>query len=302
MAGYSFTSKRVPPPYIVASVKDLPVSLQELAQQALNAGETPTSIFVIPQQMVSKKLEGLGGMRRVPDQALLFTTDGLHHIMAGGKPGQPGQIAYLRADSLIYAHLRLILLYGRLELCGTKDDALTQIVIEYNAVSHFLIQPALHRFLRLSWGQPYPAKTNNDAASRFRYEIRNASYKYRRGLEDYAIQAGEGLIGCVLQPPITKRLFKVIRLRIAPPVMLALTQHQLIVIEEGMTSATSLGWYFTFCPRDCVTGFEFMPNIAWQDMYIHLSKGNVTAERRTKVEKETAQDWQAFWSSQQSGL
>lgn len=299
MDGSSQASRRIPPPYLVKSVTDLPDGLRPLAEQALTAGETVETIFVIPQQMVPKKLEGLGGMRKVSDQALLFTTDGLHHIIAGGKPDQPGQIAYLRGDSLIFAHLRLILLYGRLEFCGTNQDALTQIVIEYNAVSHFLIQPALHRFLRLSWRQVYPEIIHDNATARFRYEIRNASYKYRRGLEDYAMQQDERLIGCVLQPPITKRILGVLRLRIAPPVMLALTQHQLIVMEEGMTSATSLGWYFTFCPRDCVTGFDFKPNIAWQDMFIHLRRDNIEVIRKTKVENNAVQDWQTFWSSQQ---
>jgi len=278
------------------------MGLRQLAEQALAGDEPVVTIFVIPQQIISKKFEGLGGIRSVPDQALLFTKDGLHHILGSSKPDQPGQVTYLRGDSLLYAHLSLILLYGRLELCGTNNGALTNIVIEYNAVSHHLVQPALHRFLRLSSGQAYPEKPYDETTRRFLYEIRKASYKYRRGLEDYALQTDDRLLGCVVQPPIVRRFLRVFRLRVAPPVLLALTQSQFIFIEEGMTSATSLGWYFTFCPRACITAIEFKPNNLWQDLCVHLRWGNVTAERRTKVEHDAAQDWQTFWSSQQSEL
>jgi hypothetical protein len=299
MVGSGFSSRRTPPPYLVNNLEDLPLGLRQLAKQTLAAKEPAVTIFVVPKQMISKKLEGLGGMRSVPDQALIFTTDGLLHILGSSKPDHPGQTAYLRGDSLIYAHLSLILLYGRLELCGTHNGALTKIVIEYNAVSHHLVQPAMQRFLHLSWGHAYPVKSYDVTTSRFLYEIRNTSFKYRRGLEDYALQTGESLLGCVVQPPILRRFLSIFRLRVAPPVLLALTQSQLIIIEEGMTSATSLGWYFTFCPRVCITGIEFKPNNIWQDMCIHLRRGNLTAERRTKVENDAAQDWQTLWTSQQ---
>ena len=292
-------SRRTHPPYLAQRIEDLPAGLRRLAEPALTVDDPVETIYVVPRQMIAKKLEGFGGMRNVPDQALIFTAHGVLHVREASPSERAGQVAYVQASSLAYAHLTLVLLYGRLELCGTNGETTTTIVIEYSTVSHQLVQPALQCFLHMSWEQPFPVKPYNETTNRFLYEIRMAPYKFRRGLEDYALQSDERLVGCIVQPPITRRFLGVFRRKIAPPMLLTLTQHQLIIIEEGLTSATSLGWYFTFCPRAGITDIEFKPNDLWQDMVVHLRRGEVNAQRRTKVGSEAAQDWRALWSSQQ---
>lgn len=292
MSRSGFDSKRTLPPYLASSLEQLPVELQRMAGPELPPDEPLETIFVVPRQMISKKLEGLGGMRTVPDQALIFTTQGVLHVLGSDKAGQAGQTTYLRGDRLLYTHLSLILLYDRVELCAAQDGELRRIVVEYNAVSHELFQPALHRFLRLSWQAAEQSNGGVKTSERFLYELRKASFKHRSGLEDYALQAGERLLGCVIQPPIMGRWLGVLRRKIAPPVLLALTDKQLIWIEEGMTSATALGWYITFCPRPRIAGFAIRPGVRWQEVSVQLSRGASAAERQTKLDPETALAWQ----------
>ena len=74
------------------------------------------------------------------------------------------------------------------------------------------------------------------------------------------------------------------------------TEHPLIMIEEGMTSATRYAWFITFCPRICVAGIGIGPNTAWQYLQMRLARGGLAADRRVRLEAPAALAWQALWS------
>ena len=148
--------RRTDHPYRAETLNDLPDGLRPLAEQSVIPGDPIETIFVVPERYLSQHWGEPGGMRRVPEQALLFTARGALHVQGENLPGQPAQATYLPGCDLLYAHLSLVLLYGRLELCGIANDALAHIVVEYNTIRHDLVQPGLQRLLRQAWGRRPP--------------------------------------------------------------------------------------------------------------------------------------------------
>ncbi len=288
-------SRRAGHPYQAETVADLPAELRLLAEGSLLSDDPIRTIFVVPPQTLLQKAAGRGGVRRLPVQALLFTTGGVLHLQGANPSGQAGQAVYLRSDSLIYAHLSLVLLYGRLELCGVSGGAQRRIVVEYNTVRHDLIQPELGRLLFLM-GEPAHAVQSNDGMTGALLEkIQQRSMKFRNGLQIYALQPGDGLLDFVFQPRILKRYGRIFRRLAAPASLIALTGRELILIEDGPANTTSYGWRFTFCPRKNITGVETSPNGVWQDVQVHLAKGEIQANHRLTLENDAAQTWLSIW-------
>jgi len=44
-----------------------------------------------------------------------------------------------------------------------------------------------------------------------------------------------------------------------------------------------------------VSGIEITPNAEWQDVNIHLKRGDVTANHQVTVENAAALTWQSLW-------
>lgn len=89
----------------------------------------------------------------MPEQALLFTSQGVLHVQAPVEPDQPPSTTYFQAADLLYTRLSLLLLYGRLELIGSVGGDLTRVEVEFNTVGEYLLRPPLEQFLQLTWGQ-----------------------------------------------------------------------------------------------------------------------------------------------------
>jgi hypothetical protein len=298
MATQSIFARRTQHPYRAKSLADLPVDLKRLAEPSLPPDDPIREIFVVPAQLVPLKLGGKGGMRNVPEQALLFTTQGALHVIGAGPAGHPPETIYIRGEDLIYANLTVVLLYGRLELCCVADGTLTRIVVEYNTVGHYLVQPGLLNLLDLACKPIASEQLPNWKTPGLLGQLEGKSLKFRNGLANYALQPDEHLLGYVYQPRILKRYWRVFKRLLAPAGLLALTDRELILIEEGRSSATSYGWYFSFCPRTNITGFETMPNGELIDLSVQLTKEAVTTDHLMTLDVKTTQEWQALWMSQ----
>jgi len=298
MPGPNTFSRRREHPYQAKNLTDLPVELRQLAERSLGLDGQVDLIFVVPPQVFPGS--SWGGPRYVPEQALLFTPLGVLHVQSTAAPRQAGQATYLHGAELVYARLSLLLLYGRLELAGLVNGVLSRVIVEYNTVGHDLLQPGLLRFLRLAWG-PAQAQENDNDTETLLCRLGGRSFKFMNGLRYYALQPDEHLLGYVFQPRIVRRYWRVFHRQIAPMTLLALTENTLIVIEEEQIGRAPLGWHFTFCPRICVSGIEAKPNKEWQDLYVHLVRGPVGADRRMTLDNETTLAWRALWLNQGVG-
>jgi hypothetical protein len=278
--------KRAEHPYRAKTIEELPAGLRDLAKKTLLPDDPAEKIFVIPEQMLSKKTGRFRRMHWVPEQSLLFTQRGVIHVQAGKSGDDMGQANYLAGSSLLYAQMSLILLYGRMEICAATNDEIARIVVEYNAVCHEMLEPSLPKLIRLTWDQAH-GQNANDSITFPLEKLEEQSLKFRNGLANHALQPDEKLLGYVFHPPHFRSYFHIMRRLIAPASLMALTDKQLIIIEEGMKSATSFGFVFTYCPRANVVGVDSEPTDTLQEVCIHLSKEAVTADHRLTLEKET---------------
>lgn len=296
-------ARRPEHPYRVASLDHLSSELQQLASLALPAAEEVRAIFVVPEQMLSRDWSGIGGIHRVAAQALIFTPKGVAHAQASLPDEAPGRAIYLRGDQLFYLRLIMILVYGRIELYGVVEGSLQQVVVEYNSVSQELIQPELYRLLRLSWQPGNAGNNNHHLTGALLNSLELKSTKFCSGLRNYALQPDEHLSGYIFQPLIQKKKFGFSKQPVAPASLIALTNRQLILVEEGLTSATSYGYFFTICPIENVSQIELRPNEALkanlplQNVQFHLKRDGMAAERSLVFENPNAQAAQALWAS-----
>ena len=286
-------ARRTDHPYQAKDLTDLPADLRQLADPSLGPTEPVNSIFVVPSQVFPG--HWWSGPRYLPEQALLFTSQGVLHVQGMAAPGRAGQATYVHGDELVYVHLSLVLLYGRLELAGLVNGTLSRVIVEYNTVGHDLLRPALYQLLRMTWKQDQ-AQDNDEHTGILLDQLEEQSLKFRNGLRYYALQSDERLLGFVLQPRITQRYWRLFRRLIAPAALLALTDHQLIVIEENRTTSAAYGWIFTFCPRTCVAGIEAKPNTEYQDLTARLVREQVTVDRQVRLSDEKATAWRDIWT------
>lgn len=291
----SVPARRTGYPYLVQTLADLSAELRLLVEQWHNADDPIRTIIVIPPQSIPKKLGGMGGVRSVPEQALLFTAHGVLHVQGSKSAGQPEQAAYLRAEDLLCAHLIIVLLYGKLELCRAAEGGLTRIVVEYNAARHDLIQPELHRLLDQASKRVTDEPRIDDSTDVILEELGQQSFKFKSGLRDYALTPRERLSGYVFQPRITKRYWYVFPRLVAPASLVALTDKELILIEEGRTNATSYGWYFTFCPRINIAGIEAIRNGDLYTLCVRLKKGGISTEQQTTLDVQSVETFYSLW-------
>jgi hypothetical protein len=280
-------------PYTVERLADLPDSLRQGAEPVLEPSDPINSIIVIPRHTQTK-------VRRqpfVPQQALVFTAAGLLHAQEAGTAAQPPVVTYLTSADLLYAHHSLILLYGRLELAGATRGELARIVVEYNTVGQYLLQPALSQFLGLALGSPPAAQTDGDRTEILLNRLGAQSFKFSNGLRFYALQPNERLLGFIFQPRLVRRHLRLFHQLIAPATLLALTDLAVILIEEERTTPTAHGWLITICPRRRIASIESKPNKEWRDVCVRLTGDNLTIERQMTVDNETALAWEALWLS-----
>jgi hypothetical protein len=116
------------------------------------------------------------------------------------------------------------------------------------------------------------------------------------GLQFYALQPGEKLLGSVFQPRITQTVLDFFRRAIAPASLVALTDQAVILIEEDKARGAAYGWLITLCPRKFVAEIESKPTYQWSEVSLHLRRNGVNETRKLTLENETARAWETMWA------
>lgn len=288
-------ARRAEHPYRLTHTADLPADLRQLAEEALGANDPVETIFVIPSQITSQALDRVRGMHRVPEQALLFTRQGVLHVKASGSTEHQGETVYVRGDSLLYARLSLVLLYGRLELCSAENGCLKKVMVTYNTVGHAFLQPVLQQFLKLTW-EPNPAENlKADLTAVLLEKLNQRSLKFRNGLQIYALQPDERLLGFVFQPRVVQTYLRIFQRVVVPATLLALSEQELILIDDGLSSVSSYGWNFHYYPRRGIADIAITPQEKWQVVRLSLYRDGVRVDHYARLENAAAQEWQALW-------
>lgn len=284
-------------PYLVDSLTALPADWQSAVAAALPSAELPHTIVMIPRHTQTTQKR----RRFVPAQALLFTAAGVLQVQAGMTPEQPPTALYLRGADLLVIRHSLILLYGCLELTGLVDDTPTRLVVEYNTVGLPLLLPAYQRLVQLAYGVP-PARVSDTEPLTvpLLQSLDQQSFKFKNGLQFYALLPGEPLLGYVWQPRITRRVIGPLRRPIAPAALLALTLQAVILMTEERAKGAAYGWLITFCPRRRLIGLAIRPRPPWYVLSVALERA--TPAPPVLLESERAAAWEQLWASQGQSL
>lgn len=287
-------------PYKVRSISDLSEELHFQASKHLPAGEEISSIFVIPRTIHPAQYHQ---PRFQPEQALLFTSNGILSVQESDLKGNFSAPIFIRAESLISMQVSLILLYGRLEIIAANDGESDRIVAEYNTVAHELLEPALHRFLSMA-AQRIENKIFDPSLERDAWsEVSGLHMKYANGLSLHAISKDEQLLYIAFQPAIRKIVFLGFTRRIAFPVLFALTNQQFIILgEEQAKGHTDYGWVINYCPLSVIDHIETVPEKQYQRLIIHLHFKEVQVKHEVKVDETTAFKISEFWNKISSRL
>jgi len=289
-------SQATPMPYAVSCLADLPGSLQEAARRSVNPGEALPSICVFPGRT---HLKDMYRWENVPGQALLFTDKSVLHLQAPLSPDQAATTVCLPATDLLYARLSLILMVGRLELV---DQSLSRMVVDFNAAGFNIIQPGLQHLLAAASRKninPAPqADPEVDRTEALLEQLGGLSFKFRNGLALYGLLPGERLLGCVFQPGLRGRHWRLFPYKVSETTLLVLTDQQLIIVEEQSRSRfPAYGWIFTFHPRHAVEKIAMTPSLPWQELTIGLKRlAGLNNDRNILLEAPNALAWRALWS------
>ena len=284
-------SQATPMPYSVASLADLPGSLQQAARKSVGSTDKPISICVFPGRTCLKNQHG---WEYVDEQALLFTGNGIFQILAPTSLHQDARTIYLRAADLLYARLSLILMYGRLELV---DESLSQVVVEFNAAGFDIIQVGLQELLGTSCGRNTISYPNAPLTKTILGELGELSFKFMNGLVLYGLLPGEHVLGFVFQAGIRGRRWHFFPYKISEPTLLVLSDKQLIVVEEQSRSKfPAYGWIFTYYPRKAIEKIGAMASRRWQELIIEIKSRAGLRDRRILLEHANFSTWQELWS------
>jgi hypothetical protein len=282
-------SQATPMPYSVASLADLPASLKQAAMHSMGSKNKPSSICVFPGRT---GLKNQSAWEYFDEQALLFTAEGIYQIQAPTSAHQDARIIFLCAADLLYARLSLILMFGRLELV---DESLTRVVVEFNAAGFDIIKPGLQQLLGAPGGRTItPLETASSKT--VLGELGERSFKFKNGLYLYGLLPEEQVLGFVFQPAIWGWRWHFLPLKISETTLLALTDQQIIVVEEQSRSRfPAYGWIFTFYPRKAINKFGMNPTRRWQELIIELKSKAASIDRRIILEESNGSAWQELW-------
>jgi hypothetical protein len=252
-------------PYLIQSIDLLPAGFCTIAKSYPGTSDAHATIWVVPEQDICRSR----GRTRVPSQALIFTQSGVLHIEAPESKGQDTQVRWISVQHMVMLKLSLILLYGKLEIWGLEKGTATKIEVEYNTVSHHLIEPALKRLVQNTWNGNPPAETDFQPDLSFGSFV-HTSFSFYNGLCNHALQAGESVLNYVFQPEIRRPVLKIFRKKVAPQSVMVLTTQQLILLQEDLRQSTHHEWIFTFVPLHRVCGLEEQTYKTWQKWVVRL--------------------------------
>ena len=296
-------------PRLFRSLADLSADLADAAQTVLSASDEMRQIFVVPPQ----EFPSWAKYRFGPAHALIFTDAGVIHVQTAACD-QPAQARLAPTGAVHYIQVGLLLLYGRLEIGYAADGRAQQMVVEFNTVGWDLLQPGLMELLRdVSAAPPPPdfgerldrarrglnraVETEDSLVSAA--EIERLPFKFANGVKIYILSPGERLLALAFQPGLWTRRLLIFRRQLTPPIVLALTDRCVSMIEEerSVGGSHSYGSTFTYIPRRGVMGMRSEPAPLGRLITIELLVEGAEATREVELTTEVAAKWEAQWRS-----
>jgi hypothetical protein len=198
------------------------------------------------------------GWEYVPKQALLFTAGGVIHLLASIWPGQEPQITHVGGCNLLYMKIKLILLYGSLEIVARGEHAPVRLSMEFNTVAWYYLSTPLQRFLQMTRVAPDMPADNGPCSSATQQRLTELPLKFLNGVRIYGLLPGEELKELAFQPATWQHWLYFFRPPALANTLLLLTNHYLVMIQEEVD--VKQGWLLSYIPRDNIVRMRSQPS------------------------------------------
>ena len=155
----------------------------------------------------------------------------------------------------------------------------------------------MEELLRMAWADESKGDFKEENAKLIE-PFRNQSFKFGNGMALYGLQPGERLLGLVLQEGIWKKFFLGKGFQVRPPVLVALTDKQLILLEEEpLNIEANYGWIFTYCSRSIIQQIEIRYGKKAGSLFIFLNRNGVEMTLQTRLRTEASQKLIELWQA-----
>ncbi len=279
-------------PSTLKSVSDLPGELQSPSITALKTDQTIQTIIDFPPQIQNMRYY-------VPRQALLFNNTGVVHVKASIWPDQEPQVTLIMGCNILYMKVRLLLLYGFLEVVAHEGDAPVRIEVEFNTVAWEMLSQPLHRLLQTSLptANAQADKRANELAAQKAMDA--LSFKFNNGMRIYAFLPGEVLEELVFQPGIS-RTWKLGPFQFRKPItadtVVSMTSNFVVALQEELEKW--YGWILTYIPRNKILGMQSRPGGLCDELAVQLGQPRNSTEYKIPLGRDAIETWRERWIQQ----
>jgi hypothetical protein len=100
------------------------------------------------------------------------------------------------------------------------------------------------------------------------------SFSFYNGLDNESIQLDERVLGYIYQPEIREPWLKIFYKKLFPQTVVALTDQQLILLQQDLKLHEHHEWIFTFIPLYRIASIKQAEYKKWQKVSVHLLSGS----------------------------
>jgi hypothetical protein len=205
-------------PSFLEKMGNLAPSLQSPAVAALTTSQAVQTIIEFPPQIHS-------GWQYVPRQALLFTPSSVIHLLASIWSDQPPQITHVDACGIMYVKVKLLLLYGFLEIVAPGQTSPTRLGVEFNTVAWPFLSSPLKRLLKAGAPASDMLTSKINLSPSVNQGLEGLPIKFSNGLKIFGLLPGEQLEDLVFQPGTWQPWLLFLRRPITANTLLLLTSN-----------------------------------------------------------------------------
>lgn len=273
-------------PSVLKCLSELPLELQSPAVTDLTAREAIQTIIAFPAQIQR-------GWEYVPKQALIFTPEGVVHLLSSIWPGQEPEITYVKGCGLMYVRVTLLLLYGCLEIVAQGQGSPTRIAMEFNTVAWNYLSRPLRQLLRAT--EPISDMSIGEIgySPTIQQALGNLPLKFSNGVKIYGLLPGEKLDELVFQPASWKPWFLFFQRPVSANTLLLLTSHYMVVIQEELN--VKQGWLLSYIPRSNISRVEHQLSDSCSELSVQLKQEEQLVDYKLILKTESAEAWRRQW-------
>jgi hypothetical protein len=268
-------------------ISELPPEFQSSAVARVASDTSIETIILFSPQ--------LRGWEYIPKQALLFTSTGVIHLLTSIWPDQEPRITNLEAHDLIYVNVKLLLLYGFLEIVACGQTSPVRLGMEFNTVAWYKLSKPLRKLLQSSRANPDVLLDEVSYSPDAQRTVAKLPLKFSNGARIHGLLPGEQLEELIFQPGVWKRHLYFFRQPIIANTLLMLTSNYMVIIKEELKVAH--GWVLTYIPRICIAEMQSGSNVNTHDeLIVKLERGGQKIDYKILLNSEHVEAWRSLWS------